>query len=71
MMTEQRLIDLETRIAYQESHISELDKTIFKQQQTIELLNKKFIYLQQLIKDSNGSDRVETAQPEDEIPPHY
>ncbi len=37
-MNEQRLIDIETKIAFQEDHIEELNKTVFQQQQRLEQL---------------------------------
>ena len=37
-MTDERLIDIETKLAYQEDLIEELNKTIYQQQQRLDRL---------------------------------
>lgn len=65
---ESRLIDLEIKISYTEDMLDELNLTIFRQQQQIDLLMLQFKALR---------EQVQTAAPNeqrslrDEIPPHY
>lgn len=67
-MNEERLIELETRIAFQEQGIQELSDVIFRQQQQIDQLDQLCKLLLHKMQD------VETAspgKPADEKPPHY
>jgi SlyX protein len=59
---EKRFIDLEIKMAHQEVKLEELHEVLYKQQETIDLLEKK---IQALIQ------RLETAAPETRKPPHY
>lgn len=66
--TEQRLIDLETRIAFQEDTIQALSDEIYRQQKELERLQQLSSLMLQRLQDvyeggSNG--------PVDEKPPHY
>ncbi len=64
------LIDLETRIAYQEDAIDQLNKVIFKQDQAIQQLEKGFnelcLGLRELKQSITASDMSS-----DDKPPHY
>lgn len=66
---EQRLEELETRIAYQESAIEELTSTTLAQQQTIEGLQAQLDYLKSLLKDMAPS--AVAPMSEETPPPHY
>ena len=63
-----RLTELEIKLSYAEDLLDELNKTVFRQQETIELLTRQLLNLR---------DRVDTFQPQErrdlreEIPPHY
>lgn len=65
---ESRLIDLEIKISYTEDMVDELNLTVFRQQQQIDLLMLQLKALR---------EQVQTAAPNeqhslrDEIPPHY
>ncbi len=66
--TEQRLIDLETRIAYQDDTIQTLSDELYRQQQELERLQQLCNLMLQRLQDitmgaSDGSV--------DEKPPHY
>ncbi|MGB2248281.1 MAG: SlyX family protein [Alcanivorax sediminis] len=68
-MSEDRLIDIETKLAYQEDLIEHLNKVVSDQQQKLDELEKacrkmveRLVYL---------SDAFESAQIEDAPPPHY
>ncbi|MBP8169001.1 MAG: SlyX family protein [Azonexus sp.] len=65
---ESRLTDLEIKISFTEDMVDELNRTIFRQQQQIDLLMLQIKALR---------EQVRTAEPQeqrnlrDEIPPHY
>lgn len=66
---ESRLTELEIKISYTEDLVDELNRTIYRQQQQIDLLITQIRALR---------EQVQTVQPDghqhslrDEIPPHY
>ena len=66
---ESRITELEIKISYTEDMVDELNRTVYRQQQQIDLLIAQIRALR---------DQVQTAQPSeqqhslrDEIPPHY
>ncbi len=66
---ESRLTELEIKISYTEDLVDELNRTVYRQQQQIDLLIAQIRALR---------EQVQTAQPDghqhslrDEIPPHY
>lgn len=65
---ESRITELEIKISYTEDLVEELNRTVFRQQQQIDLLAKEL---------RNLRDQVQSSQPQefrslrDEIPPHY
>jgi len=65
---ESRLTDLEIKISFTEDMVDELNRTIFRQQQQIDLL---------MLQIKGLREQVRTAEPpeqrnlRDEIPPHY
>ncbi len=69
-MSEQRLVDIETKIAFQEKSIKDLNDVIYEQQQEIDRLRAICDLLVGRVKDLSdfipGSDG-----PADEKPPHY
>ncbi|MBA3981027.1 MAG: SlyX protein [Alcanivorax sp.] len=69
-MDDDRLVDIETKLAYQEDLVQALNGVVARQQQQIDQLEKA---CRSLIEHLNSmSDVVKTLQrPEDEIPPHY
>lgn len=67
-MTEQRLIDLETKIAHQEYLIEELNQTVYEQQKTIDRLEATLSTLVKRYQDIlTGGDEIRP----NEKPPHY
>lgn len=65
---EPRLIDLEIKASFQEDLLEQLNLTVFRQQQQIDLLVRDVLRLTQQVPDAgagvpNGS--------RDELPPHY
>jgi len=64
---DQRLTELEIKAAFTEDLVEELNRTIVRQQQQIDLLVRELLQLR---------DQAESAQPafrslRDELPPHY
>jgi SlyX protein len=67
-MTEERLVSIETKIAFQEDMIEELNKTVYQQQKKLEQLEETCRalagHLEALAAASEG-------RPGHERPPHY
>lgn len=67
-MTEQRLIDLETKIAHQELLLEELNQVLYQQQKTIDKLEATVTTLVKRYQDMLiGGDEIRP----NEKPPHY
>lgn len=68
-MEEQRLIDIETKVLYQENTIEQLNQVVCRQQDQIEQLEKK---IERLTKNFKSIlDMSEDVRPGHEKPPHY
>jgi len=68
-MTDKRITELETKVAYQEHTIQELNEVIYKQQQQIDNIEIKCQHLMDRIQSLSDSSPGE--QPANERPPHY
>ncbi|HEC98384.1 MAG TPA: SlyX family protein [Nitrospirae bacterium] len=68
-MNEDRLLEIETRIAFQENTIKDLSDTVYNQQKQIDALHETLKNLIDRLRDSS------TISPggnlKDEKPPHY
>lgn len=64
---ENRLIDLESKLAFSEDLLEELNRLVYRQQQQIELLANEVRGL----RDQVRSQPQEARSLRDEIPPHY
>ena len=64
-MDEQRFIAIETKISHQEVTLEELHQVLYKQQETIDQLQKKL----KLFEDQLQSESE--IRPAGEKPPHY
>jgi len=69
-MNEERLINIETKIAYQEDLIEELNKTVYQQQRKLDRLEAICESLAMHIKSLADAGN-EGKQPANERPPHY
>lgn len=69
-MDEERLIDIETKLAYQEKTIKDLNDVVCEQQKAIETLENGY---QKLTRFFNEHVRMNSGidGPADEKPPHY
>lgn len=68
-MTEERLVNIETKIAFQEDLIEELNKTVYQQQQKLKQLEAICTSLakhMQSLAEAGGEGRSAN-----ERPPHY
>ena len=65
---ESRLTELEIRLGLEADHLEELNRTVFRQQQQINLLQAQIRELYQLMQPAAPS---EPRNPREEIPPHY
>jgi len=64
-----RLIELETKISYQDHVIGELNEVVIRQQDQIDRLEKGSEQLRQHLKQNSGTG---LARPDEEVPPpHY
>lgn len=65
-----RLVDIETKLAFQEDMVHELNKTVYLQQKKIEQMEATITQLQDRVKSISNPD-PQKIDPADEIPPHY
>ena len=68
MPTEERLIELESKITLCEDQLEALNTTIFRQQQQMDLLQQQIRLLYEQMRSGSGADRQDLRE---EIPPHY
>ena len=68
-MTEQKFIDLETRIAFLEDTVDDLNKLVYQQSRTISQYQEQMKSLTQHMKQVQSD--IQEFKPQDEIPPHY
>ncbi len=65
---ESRIAELEIKLGLAEDHVEELNRTAFRQQQQIDLLQAQIRELYQMMQpETTGEPR----DARDEIPPHY
>jgi SlyX protein len=69
-MNEERLVEIETKIAYQEKTIKDLNDALYEQQQEIERLQDICNSLVKRVKELSGATLGIDA-PANERPPHY
>lgn len=68
-MNEDRFIDMETRLSYQDEALRSLSDTVARQQKRIDQLDNLCRQLLERLK-SQG-EPAEKNTPADEVPPHY
>jgi len=69
MDLENRIIELETKVSYQEHIIEQLNEVVIRQQQQIDAVEKRVNQISGHMKALNPPD---LARPEEEAPPpHY
>jgi len=65
---EARIAELEVKLSFCEELVEELNKTVYRQQQQIDFLQKEIAALREQVKTSMPA---EPRDPLDETPPHY
>jgi SlyX protein len=65
---ESRLTDLEIKISYAEDLIDELNRTVFRQQQQIDLLIGEVKAMREHVR---SAEPAEPRSLRDDLPPHY
>lgn len=68
-MNDERLINIETKIAFQEDMIEELSKTIYQQQQRLDRLTAVCQFLAEHLESMTASK--DAGMSANERPPHY
>lgn len=63
MELEKRIIEIETKIAYQDKLVDELNNVVYEQQLKIDILEKKVLDLRK--------KNVDDINPAHQPPPHY
>ena len=66
---ETRTAEMEIKLALLEDHVDQLNHTIFRQQQQLDLLQAQFRELHRQMHAENGGNAL--SSPHDEPPPHY
>jgi SlyX protein len=68
-MTESRLTELESKLAFAEDLLETLNLTVIRQQGQLDLMQQQLRLLHQRLQDVLPDD--DARSPRDEIPPHY
>lgn len=68
---QEQLIDLQTRVAYQEDTLEQLNQVITQQDADITQLKQQIRILAQRLEDSLRTQGQEGELVQDERPPHY
>ena len=63
------IADMEVKLALLEDHVDQLNHTIFRQQQQLDLLQAQFRELHSQLNAAGAGNAV--GDPHDEPPPHY
>lgn len=66
--TDQRLTELEIKASFTEDLLEQLNQTIYRQQQQIDLLQREVVDLRRQLQD-NATPGLRSLR--DELPPHY
>ncbi|MFY1027721.1 SlyX protein [Actinobacillus seminis] len=66
---EQRIIELEMKVAFQEKNVDDLNQSLVEQQLIIEKMQLQIRYLASKLKDMQPSNIA--SQAEETPPPHY
>jgi SlyX protein len=67
-MTDSRITELDTKLAFAEDLLETLNQTVIRQQGQIDLLQQQLRLLHQRLQEALPDD---ARTPRDEVPPHY
>lgn len=65
---ESRIIELEIKLSLAEDLLEELNRTVFRQQEQIDSLQRQLLQLSRQVRDNMPAG---PGDPRQEIPPHY
>lgn len=65
---ESRLAEIEAKLSLTEDLVEQLNRTVYRQQQQIDLLQRELQVLYRQVRESLPAD---PSGPADEVPPHY
>jgi SlyX protein len=68
MNLEARLAEMEIKLSYAEDLIDTLNKTVFRQQEQIDLLQQQLTALHRQMQEGGSNEQRDLRE---EIPPHY
>ncbi len=71
MKNDDRIVELESRLAFQEHSLNELNEVVTAQQEQIDALRSALQLLESRLSLLVAQTGEPSAKPEDEIPPHY
>lgn len=72
MPMEERVIELESKLAFCEDQLDTLNTTVFRQQQQIDLLQQQIrVLYEQMRSSTSAGSETERRDLREEIPPHY
>ena len=63
------IMDLQTRLAFQEDNLETINLTVVRQQSEIDMMQREIIRLKEMIDDISEANSSEVNA--DEVPPHY
>lgn len=66
--TDNRLTHLEIKVGFTDDLLDEINQTLYRQQQQIEMLTRELQTLRAQAGDAGNGD---TRSPRDDLPPHY
>lgn len=67
-----RITELEIKLSLTEDLVEELNRTVFRQQEQLDLLQAQLRHLyRQVQSQADNADPAAATTPRDEIPPHY
>lgn len=67
-MTEDRVTELEVKLAFAEDLLDTLNRTVYRQQERIDQLERALCDLRKLVAEAQPNEQRSLR---DEIPPHY
>jgi len=67
---ENKLIEIETKLAFQEQTIEQLNDVIVQQQKYIDVLQRQFKHLNTKVQEESHNWQ-QNSRPNDEVPPHW
>jgi SlyX protein len=68
---EDRLIALESKLAFTEDMLEALNLAVFRQQEQIDQLQQQIRLLYQQMQSNSPSEKTTSADAREDVPPHY